>query len=36
MLTGEVTKNIRLSYTGSSTDMYIPSNDNKELFTDMM
>lgn len=31
MLSGQVTKSIRLSYTGGSTDMFIPTNNFKEL-----
>jgi len=31
MLYGQTAKNIRLSYTGGSTDMFIPFNSNLEL-----
>ena len=31
MLSGQVTKDIRLSYTGGATDMFIPSNNTNEL-----
>jgi len=30
MISGKTAKNIRLSYTGGSTDMYIPTNSGKE------
>jgi len=31
MLSGQTAKNIRLSYTDGSTDIYIPFNSNSEL-----
>jgi hypothetical protein len=31
MLSGQIAKDIRLSYTGGYTDMYIPSNNEGEL-----
>jgi hypothetical protein len=31
MLAGQVAKDIRMSYTGGATDMYIPTNKDNEL-----
>lgn len=31
MISGQIYNNIKLSYTGGATDMYIPTNESKEL-----